>query len=171
MGESPFSGAVCRVAGRWFPHFAIFALVGAAYLFGHLEFLELRLMDARFSLLEREAKGQLVVVEIDPKSLQELRTWPWTRSVHAQLTERLREARARHIAFDIDFSSPSDPEGDRAFAEVLAATGPMVVLPIFQQVTTSVDGSSTVYLSVPLEQFAEHTSLASINANSCGLNF
>ncbi|MCH8112242.1 MAG: CHASE2 domain-containing protein [Proteobacteria bacterium] len=163
MGESLFSGAVRRVAGRWLPHVAIFALVAAAYLFGHLEFLELRLMDARFSLLEREAKGQLVVVEIDPKSLQELRTWPWARSVHARLTERLREAGARHIAFDVDFGSPSDPEGDRAFAEVLAATGPAVVLPVFQQITTSVDGSSTVYLSVPLEQFAEHTSLASIN--------
>ena len=163
MGESLFSGAARRVAGRWLPHFAIFALVGAVYLFGHMEFLELRLMDARFSLLQREAKGQLVVVEIDPKSLQELRTWPWSRSVHAQLTERLREAGARYIAFDVDFGSPSDPDGDRAFAEVLAATGPTVVLPVFQQFTTSVDGSTAVYLSVPLEQFAEHTSLASIN--------
>ena len=163
VGKSLFSGAARWVARRWLPHLFIFALVGAAYLFGYLEFLELRLMDARFSLLQREAKGELVVVEIDPKSLTELRTWPWPRSVHAQLTERLREAGARYIAFDVDFGSASDPDGDRAFAEVLAATGPSVVLPIFQQFTTSVDGSTAVYLSVPLEQFAEHTSLASIN--------
>ena len=133
-----------------------------------LEFVELRLMDARFSLLQREARGDLVVVEIDPKSLQELQTWPWSRSVHARLTEQLRDAGARHIAFDIDFSSPSSTVGDQAFEEALAATGTSVVLPIFQQFATSADGSMTVYLSVPLKQFAEHTSLASINVRPEG---
>ena len=160
----PFArSAASWSARRWLPHLAIFALVAVLYLFGTLEFVELRLMDARFSLLGREAKGDLVVVEIDPQSLQELQTWPWSRSVHAQLTQRLLEAGARQIAFDVDFSSPANPDGDAAFESALSRAGERVILPVFQQFVTADNGGTAVFLSIPLPRFAEHTALASIN--------
>jgi len=59
------------------------------------------------------------IVALDPKSLRARSAWPWPRSHHAEAVRRLHEAGAAAVAFDIDFSSPSDPLGDAAFAEAL----------------------------------------------------
>lgn len=66
------------------------------------------------------------VVAIDEPSFSEIgKRWPWSREMHAQLTERLRAAGAKVIAFDIIFSEPSTEEADKRFAQ---AVGPDVVL-------------------------------------------
>jgi adenylate cyclase len=66
------------------------------------------------------ADAPIVVVGVDEASFAELqRRWPWPRSVHATLTDRLREAGAAVIAFDVVFAEPSeDPAAD---AELAAA--------------------------------------------------
>jgi len=46
------------------------------------------------------------VVDIDDKSLSKIGQWPWSRTVIAQLIDKLREAGAAVIAFDIDFAEP-----------------------------------------------------------------
>src|SRR5207249_3086355 len=60
------------------------------------------------------------VVDIDDKSLSKLGQWPWPRTVVAQLVDRLREAGAAVLAFDIDFAEP-----DR--------TSPGMLLPLLAQ--------------------------------------
>ena len=72
------------------------------------------------------------VVAIDPRSLRAVAPWPWPRSVHAEAVERLASAGASAIAFDIDFSSPSQPDDDARFAAALEAHG-RVVLAAFSQ--------------------------------------
>ena len=51
----------------------------------------------------------IVIVAIDEPSMAEIgRQWPWPRSLHAQLIQKLNKAGARVIGFDILFAEPSD---------------------------------------------------------------
>ena len=93
----------------WLPKLLALGLAVALYLSGGLAFLERELADIRFSLDTRQPSDDLVIVAIDPPSLRQLDVWPWPRDYHARLLERLVEAGAKDIAFDIDFSSPSTP--------------------------------------------------------------
>jgi signal transduction histidine kinase/CheY-like chemotaxis protein len=79
-----------------------------------------------------EQLPDVVVVAIDGKSLRTYRDWPWPRDRYAELIRRLDRSGARAIAFDIDFSTPRNPETDRAFAEAIAESG-HVVLGVFRQ--------------------------------------
>ena len=147
----------------WRPRLAIFAIVSGLYLVNALEFVERRYLDLRFGLLERPASGEVVLVEIDPQSLQQLDAWPWPRSYHAQVLERLLAAGADRVAFDIDFSSRSTAEDDGAFAAALAAASGRVILPAFMQNLQDGEGQQDAALSLPLSEFARHAELASVN--------
>ena len=62
------------------------------------------------------ADPPVVIVDIDERSLKQLGQWPWPRTVVAQLVDRLREAGAAVIAFDVLFSEP-----DRTSPQMLLA--------------------------------------------------
>ena len=62
------------------------------------------------------------IVDIDDKSLNKLGQWPWPRSVVAQLVDRLREAGAAVVAFDIDFAEP-DRTSPKSLLPLLAQNG------------------------------------------------
>ena len=74
---------------RLIPHASILALVMALYGFGLLDRLEFLLMDARFAMTEREASSDVIVVDIDERSLRLLEVWPWPRHYHALVIDRL----------------------------------------------------------------------------------
>jgi len=76
--------------------------------------------------------SDVVVVAVDPHSLRALPDWPWSRSVYAEVLEQLDRAGATAVAFDVDFSTPRDAEGDAAFAAALERSG-RGVLAAFQQ--------------------------------------
>ena len=71
----------------------------------------------------------ITIVAIDEESMAAIgRQWPWPRSLHARLLDRLREAGAAVVAFDLVFGErSSDPEEDRAFARAIGAFGPVVL--------------------------------------------
>ena len=71
------------------------------------------------------------VVAIDDASVAELGAWPWSRRVHGAMIDRLREAGASVIVYDVLFSEPSsnDPAADEELAAALRRSG-RVVLPI-----------------------------------------
>ena len=50
--------------------------------------------------------SQVVVVDVDERSLSAVGQWPWRRDVVARLTERLRALGARVVALDIIFAEP-----------------------------------------------------------------
>ena len=152
-----------RLLSRWLPPLAVFAAVGGLYVGGLLEFLEYRLLDARFQILERAPSDSLVLVDIDAASLGELPTWPWPRSLHAQVLRNLGAAGADQVALDIDFSAQSSPAEDSALAEALRAADPPVILPVFMQPSELMAEDGTLVLNAPLPAFAEHADLASIN--------
>ncbi|MEB4993098.1 CHASE2 domain-containing protein [Pseudomonas aeruginosa] len=75
----------------------------------------------------------ILVVAIDDRSLESLGRWPWPRSVHAELLDRLAAAGARSVLLDVIFSEPSsNPDSDRQLARSLCRAG-NVLLPLLRE--------------------------------------
>ncbi|MBH9317436.1 CHASE2 domain-containing protein [Pseudomonas aeruginosa] len=76
---------------------------------------------------------RILVVAIDDRSLESLGRWPWPRSVHAELLDRLAAAGARSVLLDVIFSEPSsNPDRDRQLARSLCRAG-NVLLPLLRE--------------------------------------
>ena len=69
----------------------------------------------------RQATGELPIriVDIDERSLKKIGQWPWPRSILADLVDKLREAGAAVVVFDVIFAEP-----DR--------TSPKLLLPLLK---------------------------------------
>ena len=138
-----------------------FLLVAGIYASGLLDALEFSQMEARFRIAKRAPDPAIVIVAIDGDSLQQLATWPWPRSWHAQLVDNLAQAGAARIAFDIDFSARSEAAEDAAFARSLAALGPRAILTVFQQPAASRPGGFVS--SAPLPELIAQARVGSVN--------
>ncbi len=155
-----------KSVGSRLPQLAIFLLVATLYGLGFLDFLEIKLLDARFRLLQRAPSGDLVLVELDTASLKELPVWPWPRSFHAEVVDKLQAAGAALVAFDVDFSSLSSAAEDETLTRAFAAAEPPVILPAFLQSSLGPDGESKIVETAPLPAFAEHAALASVSVSA-----
>ena len=73
----------------------------------------------------------LLVVAIDDASLRKLGPWPWPRSTHARLLDRLTAAGSRRVAVDLVLSEPDrqDSAQDAELAAAIRRNG-QVVLPV-----------------------------------------
>ena len=128
---------------------------------GYLEFFDAQFDDVRFHVVRSDPSPQIAIVAIDARSLSEQPLWPWPRSWHARLVDRLLDAGAAQIVLDIDFSAASAPAEDAALARALSRAGERVVLPVFQQAAQH--QSNQVLNNFPLASFAEHARIASTN--------
>lgn len=123
--------------------------------------LEFDLRTGRDGLRSRPASGDIVVVEMDKGSIDAFGRWPWPRAEHGRLVDRLVAAGARSIAFDVDFSSPSNPADDAAFAAALARSGGKVVLATLKQSKGS--GSEELVESTPIPAFREQVFVGTVH--------
>ena len=73
------------------------------------------------------ADEDIVIIAIDDRSLEALGQWPWPRDLHARLIDRLTQAGAGPVAYDVLFTEAS-PQDD-ALAAALARNG-KVRLPV-----------------------------------------
>ncbi|MBI2249205.1 MAG: CHASE2 domain-containing protein [Brevundimonas diminuta] len=73
------------------------------------------------------ADEDIVIIAIDDRSLEALGQWPWPRDLHARLIDRLTQAGAGPVAYDVLFTEAS-PQDD-ALAAALARNG-QVRLPV-----------------------------------------
>jgi CHASE2 domain-containing sensor protein len=78
------------------------------------------------SIPTRAPSGQIVIVDIDDRSLSTIGQWPWRRDVIGQLVTRLRDLGASAVALDIIFAESDRQEEvsattDLALAETLRA--------------------------------------------------
>src|SRR5690348_15391353 len=77
-----------------------------------------RLREVVFDTYERIAPrpydpdAPVRIVAIDEASLAKVGQWPWSRDVLARLTQRLAEAGAAVIAFDVVFGEPDQSSPD-----------------------------------------------------------
>jgi CHASE2 domain-containing sensor protein len=90
------------------------ALVGlVAALTPALERAELATIDARFAVRGTQAVSDVAVVGIDERSFSELdQRWPFPRTLHARMVDRLREAGVRRIVYDVQFTEPAENEDE-----------------------------------------------------------
>lgn len=123
--------------------------------------VEARLSNLRANILEKPASGQLVIVEIDAESLQQLDRWPWPREYYAKAVEKLNEAGATQIAFDIDFSSRSTETADQVFADAIEKSDATIILPTFRQRGSTVRAEFVE--SLPIALLRKNAFLASVN--------
>jgi signal transduction histidine kinase len=135
------------------------ALATAAGLFAGVQD---RLTDFGFSVVERPASGEIVIVQIDAKSLAGIDEWPWPRGRHAELVERLANAGAEMIALDVSFSSPSANQEDERLASTIAKFAGRVVLPSFVQHATPGVGSQLSETN-PLPMFRDGALIGNAN--------
>ncbi|OQW68105.1 MAG: histidine kinase [Proteobacteria bacterium ST_bin12] len=91
----------------------------------------------------------IVIVAIDENSLSQLGRWPWSRQVHADLIQRLKQENTLAIGLDIIFSEPeqANKNADKALVNAIAQAR-NVVLPILLE-TTRVKGQLIETLPLP----------------------
>ena len=139
------------------------AIIGLIFgLTGFGELPEDLLRASRNSLHPHKASGDIVVVRIDDRSLREVGRWPWPRRYHAQLTDRLSEAGASRIFFDVLFESRSNARDDALLANAIRRSG-RVTLPVRPRSGADTGPGNSAIDSVPLEQFRSHAKLATIS--------
>jgi len=80
-----------------------------------------------------------------------------------ELLRKLENAGVRDIAFDVDFSAPSDPASDQEFVEALRGAGGSVVLPSFKQPGAVSGNSNALHINRPLKQFSDQSWPAFVN--------
>jgi len=102
-----------------------------AYATGLLYPLEAQSVDARFSIRgDRPALVKdFVVVQIDPATFNYFyrMNWPYPRRYHAVVIDHLIAAGAQLIAFDVQFTAPTDPADDNALIEAIGRAHNMVL--------------------------------------------
>lgn len=117
------------------------ALIGIfAYSIDFLEETELDTVDWRFSLRgEDQSTEDLAVVGVDDITFRSRKLgglglqWPFPRSVHGELIDRLSEYGVRTIAYDVQFTEPTEIKEDNALIRAVQRAGNVVLA------TTEVD--------------------------------
>jgi len=102
-----YIGAVCA------------SIIGLVYLLGFFELAEYQALDFLFKARgEGKINPNIVIIEVDDKSLEEFGRWPWTRGYHAALLDIIEDYDPKVVAFDILFSEPQleHPEEDKLLA-------------------------------------------------------
>ncbi|WP_095147006.1 MULTISPECIES: CHASE2 domain-containing protein [unclassified Pseudomonas] len=76
---------------------------------------------------------RILIITIDDYSLQQLGQWPWPRTMHADLLDRLSAAGPRGVLFDVIFSEPAKiPEHDLRLAQAICQAG-NVFIPLLRE--------------------------------------
>ncbi|WP_236905416.1 CHASE2 domain-containing protein [Collimonas arenae] len=126
-----------RVAFRQWMAIAILMLMvagGMGYMNG-LGRLDRTLYDQFMRADSRPARDDIIIVAIDDYSISKLGRWPWERSLHAKLLNRIMRANPLAIGLDVIMpeaehdQSPGQRADDRALTKALAASK-LTVLPI-----------------------------------------
>jgi CHASE2 domain-containing sensor protein len=92
-------------------------------------------IDARFQIrgTERRKTAGIALVDIDAATFNYYRNhnqpaqWPFPRRYDARVIEELHRAGAKVIAFDVQFTEPTDPVDDDALIEAIGHAGNMVL--------------------------------------------
>jgi CHASE2 domain-containing sensor protein/signal transduction histidine kinase len=143
-----------RRLARWL---IVAALTGLALAGLTASPLTTRLDDILYDRLVRASARpvdpSILIVGVDERSLRELGAWPWSRARHAQMIDRLTQAGAKAIVYDVLFSQPApNPDDDAALASAIARSG-KVYLPQFLEAPQQ-DGAPPARVG-PTPQIAE----------------
>jgi adenylate cyclase len=96
-----------------------------------LDLLELKTYDMRLRALRPAPPQHVTIAAIDERSLAELGRWPWSRVTLSTLVDRLEEAGARVIAFDVFFTEPESRVADERLARAVGSGRRVVLSTVF----------------------------------------
>ncbi|WP_026911809.1 adenylate/guanylate cyclase domain-containing protein [Patulibacter minatonensis] len=121
------------------------AIAFSASAAGTLDDLEHSSLDVRFAVRgsdpDRRGPIPITIVGIDDRTRGDLPRFPFSRTYHAEVLRRLTALRARVVAYDVEFSEPSDdPDADDALV-LAVGDAPRVVL---AGLASADDGSTRV---------------------------
>ncbi len=103
---------------------------------------ELETVDARFAIRGEHAAPDVVVVGIDAKTFGEVQRFPFSRTLHARVIDRIRRAGAKVIVYDVQFTEPS---GDDAADNALVEAADRASRIVFSTTEIGERGSSNVF--------------------------
>jgi CHASE2 domain-containing sensor protein len=103
------------------------AVVAGLAVLANAHSLEQEALVARFAIRHSPAPQGIVVVGIDSESLTDLGPWPFRRSVHAGVIDRLHRAGAKEIVYDVQFTEPTAPREDLALYRAIGRAGGAVL--------------------------------------------
>lgn len=86
----------------------VIAVCALAGFFGLLQRFDYHLYDLMLGISRHpKSRPEVLFVEIDNKSLEDLGPWPWSRDILANSLLRMKELGAETAVFDIEYLSPS----------------------------------------------------------------
>ena len=105
------------------------------------------IFDIGQKLQQSPAPDDVIIVAIDENSLSQLGRWPWPRTTHAKLINRLQQEHAAAIGLDIVFAEADAADADQALAAAITQAN-NVVLPVLLE-STRVNGQIIETLPLP----------------------
>ncbi|PMQ00960.1 MAG: adenylate/guanylate cyclase domain-containing protein [Dictyoglomus sp. NZ13-RE01] len=123
--------------------------------------LELKTIDWRFEIRgELPVNEPIVIIAIDDNSIEEFGNWPWSRRYHIQLIKKLRDYKAKVIAFDVYFDTEEDKRIDSDFSKIL---GEDTILASFYVSFNDPRFGTIKRLIEPLSIFSSKTKVGLVN--------
>lgn len=131
------------------------ALASGAGLF---QILELKALDAFFSIRgEHHSDTPIVLVSIGEDSFDELNVaWPWPRTIHGEILDRIAAGKPAAVGIDIAFPEPSSrgSEDDARLADAINQAGNVILAAALTRVEDT--GYAKDDLNPPIPVLREH---------------
>ncbi len=159
-----------RLIFEWF--FIALLSLGATYgaiKSGTADRINMLILDQFNGLATAPADEEIILVEIDDRSLAQIGAWPWPRTVHAKAIERLGNAKPNAIAYDVLFTEPTSPSEDEALAGAMAVAK-TVLLPSYVRTPGSDGREADLVSPIPsLQTTAAGTGHVHLNFDDDGI--
>jgi len=150
--------ATASKAAPWAACALALLLVGAATLSRPWHALEFKTFDVLTALAAPQRTAlPVVILAIDEPTFQELQqAWPFPRSIHAALLQRLHEEGAAVVGMDVVFADPTSEPEDAALTHAIAAmadTTPVVLAATREKIDS---GNASLWMDVlPLQRLLD----------------
>ncbi len=156
-----------RKRGFWFKPLVALGIVAAVTIGSYLGLsndvfftTQLRFADSLFPGAPTDSR--IVIVAIDDESIATVGRWPWSRSIHADMVDRLTADGATLIGYDVTFGTPAldDPEGDAALGAAMRAADNVVLIGNFEFGTQPTERDALLVAAAWFPPIAEFESVA-----------
>ncbi|MES2608800.1 MAG: adenylate/guanylate cyclase domain-containing protein [Pseudomonadota bacterium] len=136
------------VALAWAAGVGVLLLVWAASFSRPWHALEFKTFDVLTALTAPQAvQHPVVILAIDEPTFQAVQQhWPFPRSLHARLIERVHADGAAAIGFDVVFADPTTEAEDAALERAVAKAAPVALASAREKIDS---GNATLWTDVP----------------------
>lgn len=149
-----------RLIHSFFIGIGIAAVLSIIYLSGFFANWQDTASDQLFPA--RQADPAIAIISIDDKSIQAIGRWPWDRSEHARLLDKLGNLPAV-IGYDVSFPEASTAESDLKLAKAIQLTNRVVLPAETNSIQPLADKILLKDLLVPIPELRQHSQIGLVN--------